>query len=39
MYKIKKYTFDKAKKLGVSVKPSKVDGKKIDIFKNGLECL
>jgi hypothetical protein len=36
MYKIKKYTLERAKKLGVTVKPSKVDGKKIDIFKNGI---
>jgi len=36
MYKIKKYTYQQAKKLGVTVKPSKVDGKKIDIFKNGI---
>ena len=35
MYKIKKYTLEKAKRLGVSVKPSKVDGKKIDVYKNG----
>jgi hypothetical protein len=35
VYKIKKYTLEKAKRLGVSVKPSKVDGKKIDVYKNG----
>lgn len=34
-YIIKKYTFDKARKLGVDVKPSINKGKKIDIFKNG----
>lgn len=34
-YKIKKYTKDKAKKLGLTVKPSKNKGKKIDVFKNG----
>ena len=35
MYKIKRYTLEKAKRLGVAVKTSKVDGKKIDIYKNG----
>ena len=35
MYKITKYTLDQAKQLGVVVRPSKVDGKKIDVFKNG----
>ena len=35
MYKIKRYTYQQAKKLGVQVKPSKVKGKKIDVFKNG----
>ena len=34
-YRIKAYTKTQAKKLGVSVKPSKVKGKKIDVFKNG----
>tara|TARA_R100001015_G_C4531701_1_gene97958 strand:+ start:97 stop:375 length:279 start_codon:yes stop_codon:yes gene_type:complete len=34
-YRIKAYTKAQAKKLGVSVKPSKVKGKKIDVFKNG----
>lgn len=34
-YRITKYTFEQAKKLGVSVKPSTVKGKKIDVFKNG----
>ena len=34
-YRIKKYTFAQAKKLGVEVKPSSVKGKKIDVFKNG----
>lgn len=33
-YKIKPYTFRQAKRLGVKVKPSKVKGKKIDVFKN-----
>ena len=33
MYKIKKlHTYTQAKKLGVTVKPSKVKGKKIDVF-------
>lgn len=34
-YKIKKYTKDKAKKLGLIVKPSNNKGKKIDVFKQG----
>lgn len=34
MYKIKDYTKNKAKLLGVTVKPSKTKGKKIDVFKN-----
>lgn len=33
-YKITPYTFSQAKKLGVVVKPSKVVGKKLDVFKN-----
>lgn len=33
-YKITPYTFSQAKKLGVVVKPSKVNGKKLDVFKN-----
>ena len=35
MYRIKPYTKRQAKKLGVTVKPSKLKGKKIDVFKNG----
>lgn len=35
MYKITEYTKKQAKRLGVIVKPSSVDGKKIDVFKNG----
>ena len=35
MYNISDYTFDRAKKLGVEVKPSKKKNKKIDIFKDG----
>ena len=34
-YKITSYTKDKADKLGVIVKPSKVKDKKIDVFKSG----
>lgn len=34
MYKISKYTKDKAKKLGVVVKPSTNKKKKIDVFKD-----
>ena len=34
-YRIKAHTKRQAKKLGVEVKPSKVKGKKIDVFKNG----
>lgn len=34
-YSITNYTKNQAKKLGVQVKPSKVKGKKIDVFKNG----
>jgi hypothetical protein len=34
-YHIKNYTKSKAKELGVKVAPSKVKGKKIDVFKDG----
>ena len=34
-YTITNYTKQQAKKLGVTVKPSTVKGKKIDVFKNG----
>ena len=34
-YRIKAYTKNQAKKIGVTVKPSKVKGKKIDVFKKG----
>lgn len=37
MYKIKNYTLEKAKKLGVTVKPSAKKGKKIDVFKDGVK--
>lgn len=35
MYKISSYTKEKAKKIGVNVRPSKTIGKKIDVYKNG----
>lgn len=35
MYPITKYSYDQAKKLGVTIKPSKLKNKKIDIFKDG----
>lgn len=31
-YKIKRYSYSKAKELGVTIKPSTVSGKKIDVF-------
>tara|TARA_Y100001972_G_C7624289_1_gene313105 strand:- start:83 stop:361 length:279 start_codon:yes stop_codon:yes gene_type:complete len=34
-YRIKPYSFKQAKKLNVEIKPSKVKGKKIDVFKKG----
>ena len=34
MYTITKYSFDRAKKLGVTIKPSTLKNKKIDIFKD-----
>lgn len=34
-YKIKSYSRTRARKLGVQIKPSKVLGKKIDVFKGG----
>ncbi len=33
-YKIKPYSYDQAKKLGVQIKPSIYLNKKIDVFKN-----
>ncbi len=33
-YKIKPYTFEKAKKMNVIVKPSSNPNKKIDVYKN-----
>ena len=35
MYRITNRQRSNAKKLGVEIKPSKVKGKKIDVFKNG----
>lgn len=37
MYEITKYSFDKAKKLGVTIKNSKLKNKKIDVFKDGVK--
>ena len=34
MYRIKSRQFKNAKKLGVTIKPSKSKAKKIDVFKN-----
>jgi len=34
-YRIKRHTLEQARKLGVTVKPSKTKGKKIDVFKKG----
>ena len=34
-YNITQYTLNRAKQLGVVVKPSTSKGKKIDVFKNG----
>lgn len=36
-YKITKYTLDRARELGVTVRPSTVKGKKIDVFKKGVK--
>ena len=35
MYHITEYTYKQAKKIGVTVKPSTVKDKKIDVFRNG----
>ena len=35
MYKILDYSFNKAKELGVDIKPSTKKNKKIDVYKNG----
>lgn len=37
MYKIKQYTKDRAKKIGVEVRLSNVKGKKIAVYKNGVK--
>ena len=37
MYVITKYSFDKAKRLGVEIVPSTVKNKKIDVFKDGIK--
>ena len=34
MYTIKKYSYERAKRLGVEIKPSTRKNKKIDVFKN-----
>lgn len=34
-YQIKRRTYERAKAIGVEVKPSESQGKKIDVFKNG----
>ena len=37
MYNITNYTYKKAKKLGLTVKPSKNKTKKIDVYKKGVK--
>jgi hypothetical protein len=37
MYRITDYTKKQAKRLGLVVKPSSVEGKKIDVYKNGVK--
>ena len=37
MYQITKYSFDKADKLGLTIKPSTNPTKKIDVYKNGIK--
>lgn len=39
MYKIKKYSFDKARKLGVFIEASKTDNYKIDVFDKDLNYI
>jgi len=36
MYKIKKYSFDQAKKLEVEIRPSKHKNKKVDVYKDNI---
>jgi hypothetical protein len=38
-YRIKQYSYAQAKKLGVTIKPSTVSGKKIDVFNSKGEKL
>ena len=38
-YKIKKYSYEQASKLGVTIKPSNTKGKKIDVFNSKGEKL
>ena len=35
MYKIKDYSYKKARELSLDIKPSKKAGKKIDVYKKG----
>jgi len=35
LYKIKPYSYEQAKKLNVTIKPSHLASKKIDVFKKG----
>lgn len=37
MYRIKKYSYEQAKKLGVDLWPSHTKGKKIDVYKKGVK--
>jgi hypothetical protein len=37
MYRITDYTKKQAKRLGLVVKPSSVEGKKIDVYKDGVK--
>lgn len=37
MYKIKRYSYVQAKKLGVQIYPSTRKGKKIDVYRNGVK--
>ena len=38
-YKIRKYSYEQASKLGVTIKPSNTSGKKIDVFNKKGEKL
>ena len=35
-YTIKQYSYNQAKKLNVSIYPSKIPNKKIDVYKDGI---